>query len=238
MSIATELSRLLGLRQRLTSILQGKSIIGSGDHDLEDDVIAVENLNYTFQTKSITLGQSAPNPNPITPDNGYDGLARVNVAVSGISGSQIVQDHKILGIPGTAVYIENLKKVYWTFSTSYNYWSSVTLESSGASCYPAGSFTPGSALPDITSINYDKELIIIRTGRGSGTPSKTEINFGIAPYDQGSNRYMQTISNGPTLSYPGNEFTLSMNSNKTNIIITLPGNVKFYGTYLIQVAYR
>lgn len=236
MSIATELYRILGLRQRLTQTLQNKSIIDSSDHDLEDDVEAVEALNYTYQSKTATLGSSTPAD--VTPDSGYTGLSRVNVLVSGVTGSKIVQGHKILGVNGTAQTIINLKKVYWTVTT--NNAQSITVQSSNASCYPTGSFTPGSALPNVLSgswTNYVKELIAVRTARASGNISYNEVNFAILPFDMNAQNYIQTINTGPTLVYPGDGFTVSMNRNQTEITLTLSGSDRFNGTYLVQVAY-
>ena len=234
MSIASELMRLLNLRRELTTILVDKSIISSGNHDLEDDVVAVEALNYSYQSKTTTLGSSAPQT--VTPDTGYTGLSRVNVLVSGITGSKIVQGHKILGVNGTAQSVINLKKVYWTVTV--NNVSSITVQSSAASCYPAGSFTPGNALPNVQSINNDKELIVFRKARPSGNISYNEVNFGIEAFDQGGAVYMQTINTGPTLQYPVSyTMSVSMNSSLTSITISVSGNYRFNGTYLIQVAY-
>lgn len=233
MSIGSELGRIFNLRRELTAVLIDKGVISSGNHDLDDDVTAVEAVSYNYQSKTTTLGSSEPQT--VTPDSGYTGLSRVNVLVSGITGSKIVQGHKILGVTGTAQSIINLKKVYWTVTA--NNASSITVQSSAASCYPSGSFTPGNQLPNVQNINYDKELIAVRTARASGNISYNEVNFAIAAYDIPDGRYIQTINTGPTLVYPGNGFTISMNRNLTEITLVLSGSDRFNGTYLIQVAY-
>lgn len=236
MSVATEISRITGLRNDLTDILQDKNLISSGSHTLEEDVEAVENFvpsSYQLQTKSITLGQNALST--VYPDSGYVGMSSVSLPVDDtyVKPAYIVSGNRILGVDGTANTIVNIRKIYWDLSSSFLNTKTIVLKSSEAQCYPSGSFTPGDPLPLITY--QESEFLLLRTGYYNHSITTNEANILLTPLDSGSNLCYCNSANG---SLVFEYFTKTYNSNRTELTITLNGtNNYFRGHYYAQIFY-
>jgi hypothetical protein len=255
MSIATEISRIKSLRDDLSAILAEKNIISHGEHTLEEDVVALENFvpsTYNLQTKSASLGQDGPLI--ITPDSGYQGLSSLALARNStyVKANYIKSGHKIMNVTGGAALVNNLRKLTWnvTINNSTPDKTNLILQSSNATCYPAGSFTPGDPFPSTLSSTTDKPFILyVRRTSSFATqwePTRKEVIF-ILFRNNGLKNYGSNYVISPPGTYYhdiyGNFLSTGLicetSNNNTTVTITPSPSAGciFYGLYEIELIY-
>lgn len=246
MSIATEISRIKGLRNDLTDILVDKNIISSGTHTLEEDVVAVENFTpstYNLQSKTVSLGQ---NELTVTPDTGYNGLSSVSFTKNStyVRANYIKSGHKIMNTTGTAGIINNLRKLTWQVQISQvsQSASSITLYSSNATAFPNGSFTPGNRLPvDLSEGSSDPFVLYMRRSSSyvfEWDDLRKEVLLVIC-YNMFNTNNRKTYYNDRYGNYLETGISISPNSDNTAFTIspTSAAGCVIFGRYDVEIIY-
>lgn len=236
MSVSSLIAGLRTSRDQIVRKCVDLGILNNMNHDLEDAVTVIEDLDTSLQTKSVSLGSSAPGI--VTYDNGYSGLSKVNLSRNSyITGSRIASGHKILGVEGTASTVVNIKSLKATYTMNGSGFITMSINSSHMRGFPSGSFTPGSNIPAI------KELIIYRVSR-TNSINQPEASVMICPYDYSNYQLGYAITSNGQVLYGANAFSFNVvNNNTLKVELGTVNNgsrdVRFYfnGSYVIYILY-
>lgn len=229
MSVQSQIQRITTWRDRLTAKLQNLNLISSGTHTLQEDADAFDNFGFSLQaTKTYMLG-AADIDSSVLPDNGYNGMEKLEFQLDpqAINPAYIVSGSTILGVAGTAVVSQSLRRMSWNIGTVSNSSTcSVTLPAEYA--YGTGSSTDPGVIPEFAEI-----ALFRKSASASGYHTvdllRKEASDGVCHAyltDSSKNVYSTTF----TYSYSNNGRTMTFAINN-------PGTNRFNGTYTVYMYY-